>query len=156
MIEIWEQEKIINWCQLILNSYEQLLGKQLIPRNGDLLEEAKTIYFAPFVVVSHGTETPPIFNYANQIAQNLWEMNWEEITQLPSRESAIPDAREVREKMLQEVKDKGYIENFQGIRISRSGKLFRIENVTVWNVIDKENNYCGQAATYPQWTFLKS
>ncbi len=156
MTKIWQQEKIVNWCQLILNSYEQLLGKQLIPRNGNKIDESQTLFLASFVVVSHGTETPPIFNYANLTAQNLWEMNWEQITQLPSRESAIPDVREVREKMLQEVKDKGYIENFQGIRISKSGKLFRIENVTVWNVIDNENNYCGQAATYPQWTFLKS
>lgn len=156
MTEIWQQEKIVNWCQLILNSYEQLLGKQLIPRNGDILEEAKTIYFAPFVVVSHGTETPPIFNYANLTAQNLWEMNWEQIIQLPSRESAIPDAREVREKMLQEVKKNGFIENYEGIRVTKTGKQFFVKNVIVWNLIDSNNNYCGQAATFPKWTFLKS
>jgi hypothetical protein len=154
MLEVWQQDEFINWCQVILNSYKKVVGKELIVRKGDKLEESKIIFFAPFVVVSHGTENPPIFNYANQMAQNLWEMSWDEITSLPSRESAIPDAREVREKMLQEVLEKGYVKNFQGVRISKSGKLFRIEDVTVWNLLDDNNNYCGQAATYPRWIFL--
>jgi hypothetical protein len=156
MREIWEQEKVVNWCQLILNSYEQIVGKQLIERMGDKIEESKTLFLAPFVLVSHDTQTPPIFNYANQTAQNLWEMSWEEITRLPSQESAIPDAREVREKMLQEVKNQGYIENYQGIRITKTGKQFFIKNVVVWNLLDSNNNYCGQAATFLNWTFLES
>jgi hypothetical protein len=154
MAEVWQQDEVINWCQVILNSYKKVVGEDLIIRKGDQLEESKFIFFAPFVVVSHGTEKTPIFNYANQMAQILWEMSWEEITSLPSRESAIPDARKVREKMLKEVLEKGYVQNFQGVRISQSGKLFRIEDVTVWNLLDENNNYCGQAATYPRWTFL--
>jgi hypothetical protein len=156
MTEIWKQEKVINWCQTILNSYEQIVGKQLIPRNGDKLEESKALFLAPFVVVSHGTEIPPIFNYANETALNLWEMNWEEFTQLPSRESAIADARELREKMLQEVIKKGYIDNYEGIRITKTGKQFLIKNATVCNLINDNNNYCGQAATFTQWRFLDS
>lgn len=156
MREIWQQEKVINWCQLILNSYDKFLGKQLIYRNGDKLEESKALFLAPFVVVSHGTEIPPIFNYANQTAQNLWEMNWEEFTQLASQESAIADARELREKMLQEVIIKGYIDNYEGIRITKTGKQFLIKNATVCNLINDNNHYCGQVATFSQWTFLES
>ncbi len=54
--------------------------------------DGKTVWerlkFAEFAVVSHGTESDPIFNYANPTALKLFEMDFESFTQLPSRKSA--------------------------------------------------------------------
>ncbi|MGZ8136873.1 MAG: MEKHLA domain-containing protein [Methylococcaceae bacterium] len=56
--------------------------------------------------------------------------------------------------MLAEVTDKGYIANYQGVRISGTGKRFLIKNAVVWNLRDKDQYYKGQAACFDEWTFL--
>jgi hypothetical protein len=45
----------------------------------------------------------------------------------------------------------GYIDHYEGIRISSSGKRFKISNAVVWNLTDKNQNYKGQAAWFEQW-----
>lgn len=155
--DVWQQPEIITWSQLLLDSYHRLLGKQLIARIGNAEEDAKILFFAPMVVVSHGKEANPIFNYGNQTALTLWEMTWQEFIQTPSRNTVNPIELEelaTREKLLQKAQEQGFMDNIKGIRISKTGKRFLIENVIVWNVIDSNNKTWGQAATYPNWTFL--
>lgn len=149
-----ERSQIINWSQILLNSYQQFLQTELIPRKLDPETEAKELFFAPFVVVSHGTQIDPIFNYANQIALKLWELDWNRFTQMPSRQSAEPVNQQQRQEMLDRAEKQGYIDNYQGIRISSSGKRFSIEKAIIWNLVDLEGKYCGQAATFSQWSFL--
>ena len=115
---------------------------------------AKAIYHAPFVVVSHNTDADPIFNYGNQIALDLFEMTWDEFTVLPSRQSAELPNREERSRLLHAVTTQGYIRDYHGIRMSKTGKRFRIEDVIVWNLLDSQGNYHGQAAFYSKWTYL--
>jgi hypothetical protein len=78
--------------QLLLDSFAQLLGRELIPREGSAAEQAEQLFQAPFVVVSHGTEADPILNYGNAAALALWEMSWEAFTQTPSRLTQQPTA----------------------------------------------------------------
>lgn len=159
MEQVWRRSEIIAWSQLLLNSYEKLLQRQLIERTGNAEDDAKALFFAPFVVVSHGTQANPIFNYGNQTALDLWEITWEKFTRMPSRESVEPAelaAQEEREEMLKKVARKGFIENFRGIRISSTGKRFLIEDVIVWNVIGIDSQHCAQAATYPSWSFINN
>lgn len=151
---IWNQLEIINWTQLLLDSYEKLLGNSLIERNCSMEEQAKILFFAPFVVVSHGTQSDPIFNYANEKAQELWEMSWQDFIITPSRKSAEFHNTENREKMLKQVAQLGYLDNYEGIRISSTGKKFRISKVVIWNLTNYENQYLGQAATFSNWCFL--
>ena len=47
---------------LILSSYKHWFGKDLVSSELSQEEKVKTLYEAPFVVVSHGIETDPIFN----------------------------------------------------------------------------------------------
>lgn len=115
---------------------------------------AKALYHAPFVVVSHNTAADPIFNYGNQVALDLFELTWAEFTALPSRKSAEPPNREERSHLLHAVTTQGYAQGYQGIRISKTGKRFRIEDVTVWNLLDATGTYHGQAAIYSKWTHL--
>ncbi len=84
----------------------------------------------------------------------LFEMEWNTITSLPSRMSAEAMNREARAILLQTVAEDGYIDNYSGIRISGRGRRFRIDGATVWNLIDAEGCYAGQAAMFDNWTFV--
>jgi MEKHLA domain len=156
MMEIWEDSAIIERSELLLDSYERLLGRSLFPPYPTARERSQDLFQAPFVVVSHGTETNPIFNYGNRTALDLWEVTWEEFLHLPSRATVGEDilGADERQKMLDGVRERGYIEGYRGIRVSKTGRRFLIENVTVWNVIDPDGIYRGQAATYANWRFL--
>lgn len=117
---------------------------------------AKALYEAPFVVVSHATEVDPIFNYGNRRAQELFEMSWPELTRLPSRCSAEPLERAERERLMQTVRQRGFIDDYRGVRISARGRRFLIEQAIVWNVVDPRDRLKGQAAMFDRWTPLPS
>lgn len=134
---------------LLCDSFFRLTGRKLIDPGTDGLGEA--LYHASFVVVSHDTAQDPVFNYANQTALDLFEMNWAQFTALPSRHSAEQPQREERERLLREVTERGYIDNYTGIRISRTGKRFFIRNATVWN-LERQGRPCGQAAMFSAWS----
>jgi hypothetical protein len=142
----------IQHSQHLLNSFKKLVGRDLIDRTSEIEIQALDLFNAKFVVVSHDTHRDPIFNYGNQAALDLWEFNWQEFTALPSRLSAEPIARELREVLLQTAKTQGYIANYQGIRMSRSGQRFWVENAIIWNVTDDDGKDIGQAATFAKWT----
>lgn len=136
------------------NSYRQLLLKDLIPGIQSDAPFARQLFYAPFAVVSHDTASDPVFNYANLKALELFELSWEDFTCLPSRLSAEPVNQAERDRLLAEVTEKGYIDHYQGVRISSTGKQFLIKNAVVWNLNDKNQRYKGQAAWFDQWTFL--
>lgn len=154
--EIWQNLEIINWTQILLNSYQNLLGKDLIDRNISVEEQAKRLFLAPFVVLSHGRESDPIYNYGNKIVLELWERDWDDLTKMPSRLSAEKMLRKERQQLLDQANNKGYITNYQGIRISKTGKRYQIKDVILWNLIDENNQYCGQGATFSQWILLNN
>ncbi len=138
--------------QRMLDSYRHWTGRELIVRNGDPSLDAVALFDAPFVIVSHGTEANPILNYGNRAALKLWELDWERLTRMPSRETAEPMHRDERERFMDSVRRDGFLSNYSGIRIASSGKRFRIENALIWNLVDDHGNICGQAATFSNWT----
>jgi hypothetical protein len=81
-------------------------------------------------------------------------MDWEQFTHTPSRLTAEPVNREERARMLEQAKTHGYISDYRGIRISRSGARFFVERATVWNIHKPDGTPLGQAATFSDWTFL--
>ena len=129
-------------------------GRDLLPGILNPAELARCLYEAPFVVVSHGTEADPILNYGNAAAQTLWEMSWDELTRTPSRLTAEAPVREERARLLAAVSARGFIDDYSGIRISKSGRRFQIAKATVWNLITERGERCGQAATFDCWEFL--
>lgn len=137
----------IQQAQRLITSFQHWTGKPLI-------ETPEALFEAPFVVVSHGTESDPIFNYANRQALDLWEMDWDTFTQLPSRYSAEPISQEERSRLLAQAKAQGYISDYRGVRISSTGKRFWIEDVILWTVLDELDQPCGQAATFSSWKFI--
>ena len=139
---------------LLRQSLLYYAGRDLIEPTLQGSDAAKAIYFAPFVVLSHNTAADPIFNYGNKSALDLFEISWQELTALPSRQSAEPPNREERAQLLQAVSSQGFMENYAGVRISKQGKRFLISDVTIWNLRDDAGRYCGQAAVYSRWQYL--
>lgn len=144
-----------DWTQrseVLLDTYQRLLGQDLIARSGNAAEDARRLYLAPFAVLAHGTEADPILDYANAIALGLWEMTPEQLRATPSRLTAEPVVREARERVLAQMAQRGFITGYEGVRISRTGRRFRILNVTIWNLVDSAGRPAGQAATFTRWT----
>jgi MEKHLA domain len=141
---------LINHVDLVCQSLYQLTNKYLVDPKLTGVDRARTIFYAPFAVVSHDNSTEPIFNYGNKTALDLFEMTWQEFTAFPSRRSAEPPNQAERARLLATVSSKGFADNYTGVRISKTGKRFVIENVTVWNLV----NDLGQAAFYSSWQYL--
>ncbi len=139
---------------LLGRSYRRLLHKELIAGQLGSREFARTLFEAPFAVVSHGTEEDPVFSYANRTALKLFAMDWDEFVRTPSRYSAEPLNRDERKRLLDQVSRRGYIDHYRGIRISKQGRRFFIVNAVVWNLYDQQNVYRGQAACFGEWEFL--
>ena len=117
-------------------------------------DEGRRLFFAPFVVVSHIDSEDPILNYGNRQALDLWEMTWAEFTTTPSRLTAEAMNRGDRGRMLRRVAAHGFVDDYRGVRISRTGQRFLVEQATVWNVLDEHGDKRGQAATFSRWTPL--
>ncbi len=115
---------------------------------------ARRLYSASFVLLFHGTEKDPIINYANETAQQLFELNWSEFVRLPSRLSAEDMLQTERNQLLQRVTEYGFIDDYSGIRISGNGRRFLINQATVWNLQDSDDHYYGQAAMFSNWKLL--
>ncbi|MBD2506023.1 MEKHLA domain-containing protein [Nostoc muscorum FACHB-395] len=150
----WQQEAIIHHSQCLIKSFHHWTGNFLLDVNGVPQEIAQLLFEAPFVLVSHGTESDPIFNYGNRKALELWELSWQEFTRMPSRQSAEEVVQEERDRLLSEAATKGFIKNYSGIRTSSTGKRFYIEDTILWNVLDEHNQQCGQAAFFSNWKFI--
>ena len=152
--EIWHGEPVIAHTQLMARSLRHWTGRDLLPGLFNPLGLARYVFEAPFVLVSHGTETDPVLNYGNQAALALWEMSWDEFTRTPSRLTAEAPNREERARLLDAVTSRGFIDDYSGVRISKNGRRFRISNATVWNLISEDGKSCGQAAMFSHWEFL--
>lgn len=128
------------------------MGRDLLERNAEPVEQAEALFHVPFVVVSQGTEPEPILNYGNRAALKLWEMTWDQLVRTPSRQTAEPENREERARMLALAAAQGFFVGYRGIRTSSTGKRFLVTDATVWNVLDGERRLVGQAATFSKWT----
>ena len=148
----WTEPRVVEWSQLLLDSYRHWIGKDLIERTPNAKQQARLLFEASFVVVSHGVEPDPILNYGNQTALDLWELSWDQFIKTPSRLTAEADDRAERGSMLERARLNGYFDGYRGVRISSTGRRFLVEQALIWNVIDPAGSPIGQAATFSQWS----
>lgn len=153
-LPVWTLAAVIEWTQWLLNSYHHWMGWELLERVGEPAFQAQALFHVPFVVVSHGREDDPMLNYGNQMALDLWEMTWDQLVQTPSRLTAEPVNRAEREWMLEQARRRGYLDTYRGVRISATGRRFLVEDALIWNVLDQEGQWVGQAASFLHWTSL--
>lgn len=151
-----ENDFLADYINTLNNSLEQWIKTDIttaMQQSDAAAMTAQQIYHAPFALLSHGIESDPLINYANLTAQHLFEMNWSEITHLPSRLSAEMVAQEERDVLLKRVSEHGYIDNYSGVRTSKTGQRFMIHQATVWNLLSPDKKAIGQAAMFASWQF---
>lgn len=154
MVCPWQDELIQKHSALLMSSFQHWTGQALVREIAEPEGLAKHLFHSPKVILSHDTQPDPRFNYANQMALNLWETTWEQWIGLPSRLSAEPEWQPERQHFLQQVQQQGWAENYQGIRRTRQGKRFYIRNAILWNVQDESGIIYGQAAMFSKWDWL--
>lgn len=164
-IFFWPPLQVINIASSPLITYRPLFNEEL-----EISEVAKALWESPFPVLSHDdglgtgkTETAeessapsgPRFVYANQAALDLFEADWDELIGTPSSKSAEPidDIQQDRSAILNEVLEKGAVDNYQGQRISFKGTKFNILKATLFNVEAPSGDRVGQAAVIKSWEF---
>ncbi|MDQ7250775.1 MEKHLA domain-containing protein [Dongia sedimenti] len=136
---------------LLTGSYARLVGRSLVPQAADpdwLYDEA------PFAVLAHDTAADPRFFYANRAAQACFGYSWIEFVGMPSRLSAEAPERAARQALLDAVARDGYVADYRGVRIAKSGRRFWIEQAVVWELVDADGTRRGQAATFERWVDL--
>ncbi|WP_114813045.1 MEKHLA domain-containing protein [Paraburkholderia kururiensis] len=139
-----------DFFRLLADSYRRLLNRSLVPDGMSAAEGAAWLYGeAPFGILAHNTAPDPVFVYGNRRAQAIFGYDWDELTALPSRLSAEPVERSERQAFLDQVTRDGFVSGYRGVRITKSGVRFWIEQATVWQLTDAAGNYRGQAAMIP-------
>ena len=139
------------FAALLAESHVKVVGEPLVPEGMPSDAAADWLYDAPFGLLAHDTSADPLFVYANRTAQERFGYTWDEFVGLPSRLSAGGQAREERRVFMDSVRRQGYVANYRGPRIAKSGRRFWIEDTTVWNLLDSESELVGQAALIRNW-----
>ncbi|MEN9215963.1 MAG: MEKHLA domain-containing protein [Gloeomargarita sp. HHBFW_bins_162] len=151
----WQDQWVQKHSALLVHSFYYWTGQELITKTGDSESLAKQLFYAPKVILSHNTQSDPQFNYANQMALDLWETTWEQFIGVPSRLSAEPEVQPERQHFLQQVHQQGWAQNYEGIRITRQGRRFYIRKAILWNLRDERGVMQGQAAMFSEWEWLE-
>ena len=149
-----ENGYLADHINLLRSCLRALTGRDLLEHDCSPEEAARQVFHAPFALLSHNAAADPVLTYGNRTALELYGLSWEELTAMPSRYTAEEPERAERARLLARVTADGFIDDYAGVRISKNGRRFRIENVTVWNLTDAQGVICGQAALFASWTFL--
>ena len=117
-------------------------------------DPTKQLFGSEMAVLAHDNSPDPLLIYANATALRLWERSWQEMIGMPSRCTAEEGAREQRASALKQAQKQDAFEGYSGIRVSRTGQRFMVNNARIWTLWDDQDRYCGQAAAFSSWCWL--
>ena len=149
-----ENAHLAEHVALLRESHRHWTGRPLLDPRMTHEEAARYLFHAPFVVVSHGAEPDPRFNYGNQTALSLFAMGWEEFIALPARLSTERSGQEARAALLARVAKDGFVEDYEAVCVGRHGRRFLMEGATVWVLRDARGANCGRATCFKHWKLL--
>jgi hypothetical protein len=145
----------VEHAERLRRTFHALTGRDLIDPTLSPEAAAEALFHAPFVVLSHDAAPDPLLTYGNRAALELFALTWEELTRMPSRLTAEAPDRAERARLLAQVAARGFIDDYSGVRISRTGRRFLIQRATVWNLTDDQSRLGGQAATFREWRYVE-
>jgi hypothetical protein len=142
-----------NFVTRVIAAFARVTGGDLMAEAGlDHAAPGKSVWDGNFALLTHDTNA--ILTYGNRFALDLWEMDWATLVQTPSRLTAPEEDRVARAVIMAQVERDGFTRAYSGRRVSRSGRLFRIENATVWTLKDEQGAVFGTAAFFKSVSFL--
>jgi MEKHLA domain len=106
------------------------------------------VFKADFYILSHDRSADPILTYGNNRVLELWEVDWEELTKMHSKDTAKSVDRQDRSVMMAQVKRDNYLSGYSGMRVSKTGKEFKILDGVIWNMFADNGDFYGQAAWF--------
>jgi MEKHLA domain len=134
---------------IVLENLHRWTGRDLRQEYGfSLATLGEQVFHADFYLLSHNCDRDPLLNYGNHRVLELWEISWTELTQMHSRETAKSIDRASRSAVMQQVAAQNYVSGYSGIRVSKTGREFRILDVTIWNLFTIDGQPSGQAAWF--------
>ena len=89
-----------------------------------------------YVLISHGTEDDPIYNFSNIAGLEAFHRTWEEVRKIPSRESVVLQSSDekIRISLMKNVTANGFVEGATGIRVRGDGQFIRLVDAVVSTV----------------------
>lgn len=134
---------------IMLENLKKWTGFDLIEEYGFSLDTlGEQVFNADFYLLSHDIAPDPILNYGNNRVLKLWEVSWEELTNMHSRDTAKSVDRSARAAIMEQVKAHNYISGYSGLRVSKTGEEFKILDGIVWNLFASNGDFYGQAAWF--------
>ena len=137
------------FVQKILASHACVTGRPLLPSLS-----GRDIWSGDFALLTHRGDPQAMLNYGNKFALDLWECDWDQFTATPSSATAPEEGRAAREAMMQQVIQNGFVTGYSGRRISRTGRLFLIQDVTIWRLLEESGESFGVAAFFRRYQRL--
>ncbi len=133
----------------MLENLKRWTKYDLIKDYGFSLETlSEQVFNADFYLLSHNTESDPVLTYGNKQVLAQWEVSWEELITMHSKDTAKPIDQSDRSIVMAQVKAHNYINGYSGIRVSKTGKEFQILDGIVWNLFANDGTFYGQAAWF--------
>ncbi len=134
---------------IMLDNLKRWTNYDLIKEYGFSRETVgEQVFHADFYLLSHNTAIDPVLTYGNQQVLARWELSWQELTAMRSRDTAKPVDQSARSKLMMQVKANNYVNGYSGTRISKTGKEFQILDGIIWNLFLNDGSLYGQAAWF--------
>ena len=137
------------FVQKVLASHARVTGRTLLPGL-----TAREIWSGDFALLTHRGGPEAMLNYGNRFALDLWECGWDQFIATPSSATAPDEGRAARAQTMQQVIETGFVTGYEGCRISRTGHLFLIQDVTIWRLLEESGESFGVAAFFRRYQRL--
>lgn len=146
----WTDDELRTRARWLLGSYRRWAGADLIelPAGADDAARARALFDAPLPVLAHDGQPDPLLVYANAAALAAFELSLADAPSFRTHRTAEPAARAERSAALAKADDAGLVTGYRGIRVSTTGRRFRIEEGRIWTVLDDDGHRVGQAAAF--------
>lgn len=139
----WHQDHVAR----VVAAFARVTGGDLVAEAGlDPAALGRSAWEGSFALLTHDTNA--ILTYGNRFVLDLWEMDWQTLVTTPSHETAPQEDRAARAAIMAAVERDGFTRAYTGRRVSRTGKLFFIENATVFTLKDEEGAGFGTGAFF--------
>mmetsp|Transcript_21162 Transcript_21162/g.31381 ORF Transcript_21162/g.31381 Transcript_21162/m.31381 type:complete len:243 (+) Transcript_21162:68-796(+) len=104
-----------------------------------------------YVLISHGTQDDPVYNFGNLACLQAFARSWDNLTSMPSRLCVVSKSQDeaLRIELMQNVTNFGFVDGeYRGYRVRGDGKFIKLTECCVWNCYEDNGEYIGQAALF--------